>query len=104
WLANHPDLDAIREIAILQACALVTPRLTHFDRPELAAPLDLQYPMRVAKADFLDDAGELDVFAGRPGPSVMAERRTVRKYETQYNCCGENLLHDRSPEERRVRL
>jgi hypothetical protein len=86
-----------RQIAIFEAGALVAPRLAHFDGPQLAAYLDLKNSVRVPQSDLLDDAGELHVFAGRPGPSVMAQCRTAGKCGAEGKNCGEkSFLHDRS--------
>ena len=80
-LADQPDFDPFGQIAVLEAGAFVAPRLTDLGRPLVALHVDLQNAVGIAQADGLDDAGQIDIAAGRPRPAVMGQSPDRRSRE-----------------------
>ena len=82
-LADQPDFDPLGQIAVLESGAFVAPGLTDLGRPLLALHVDLQDAVGIAEANGRDDAGQIDVAAGRPRPAVMGQRLDCRGRESQ---------------------
>ena len=83
--ANEADFNAFGEIAVLQPGALVAPWLADFDGPDLALRINGDHTVRIAEFDGFDDARQLDIAAGCPGPAVMG-RRIERSGKQPYPC------------------
>src|SRR5690606_22607588 len=74
-LTRHLEQDTRREVAVADAGALVAPRLSDFHGPGLTVDVHDERAVGIAEARLDDGAGQLEILAAGPAPTVMRDRR-----------------------------